>query len=58
LTTTVDHVLVRELAKRQDSDPQLAAMKKYLVKGELPLYKEKARQLVLNKPQFEIIDGG
>jgi len=57
LTTTVDQTQVSETAERQDSDPQLVEMKKYLVKGELPLDEEKARQLVLSKPQFEIIDG-
>ena len=42
LTTTVDQTQVSETAERQDSDPQLVEMKKYLVKGELPLDEEKA----------------
>jgi len=43
------------MAEHQDSDPQLVEMKKYLVKGELPFDEEKARKLVVSKPQFETI---
>ena len=46
-----------ELGERQDLDPQLAAMKKYLVLGELPLDEQRARELILSKVQYEVIDG-
>jgi len=57
LTAPIDQSQVKETAERQNSDPQLVEMKKYLVNDELPLDEGKARQLVLSKPPFDIIDG-
>ena len=48
---------MRGLGERQDLDPQLATMKKYLMKDKLPLDEQKAKELILSKPQFEVIDG-
>ena len=44
------------MAEYQDTDPDLKALKSYLVHGELPGEK-KAREFVLGRSQFEVIDG-
>lgn len=50
LSTAFDQLQVSGLGEHQDSNPQLVTMKKYLVWGELPLDKQKAKDLVLSKP--------
>ena len=44
------------MAEYQDADTDLKALKSYLVHGELPGEK-KAREFVLGRSQFEVIDG-
>ena len=46
----------QELGAKQDGDPSLQAIKHYLRTGELPTDEQKARGLVLSRPQFEIVD--
>ena len=48
--------LRQELGAKQDSDPSLQAIKHYLRTGELPTHEQTARELVLFRPQFEIVD--
>lgn len=44
------------LASRQDSDVGLKRIKQYLLDNKLPDQEEKARELTLNKAQYEVID--
>ena len=55
LTTTGDED-ADGLASRQDSDGELKVIKQYLLDNKLPDQEEKARELTLNKAQYEVID--
>ena len=46
----------RDLGIKQDDDPNLKAIKHYLKTNELPSDERVARELVLSRPRFEIID--
>ena len=54
--TTSEEENAESLASRQDSDVELNIIKQYLLDNKLPDQEEKARELVLNKAQFEVID--
>ena len=47
---------MKELGAKQDDDPSLLVIKRYLLAKELPSDEKVARELVLSGPQFEIID--
>ena len=46
----------QEFGAKQDGDPSLQVIKHYLRTGELPDDEQRARELVLSRPQFEILD--
>ena len=54
--TTSEEENAESLASRQDSDVELNIIKQYLLDNKLPDQEEKARELVLNKAQFEVIN--
>ena len=54
--TTNDDENAESLASRQDSDVELKIIKQYLLDNKLPDQEEKARELTLNKAQYEVID--
>ena len=56
LTTTDDEGDAESLASWQDVDVELAMIKWYLLANELPDEEGKARELILNKSQYEVID--
>ena len=45
------------MAEYQDADPDLKALKLYLLHGELLEEEKKAREFVLGRSQIEVIDG-
>ena len=45
------------MAEYQDADTDLKVLKSYLLHGELPREEKKAREFVLGRSQFEVIDG-
>ena len=47
---------VESLASRQDSDVELKMIKQYVLDNKLLDQEEKARELTLNKAQYEVID--
>ena len=47
---------MKELGAKQDDDPSLLVIKRYLLAKDLPSDEKVARELVLSGPQFEIID--
>ena len=54
--TTNDDDNTESLASQQDSDVELKIIKQYLLDHKLPDQEEKARELTLNKAQYEVID--
>ena len=54
--TTNDDENAESVASRQDSDVELKIIKQYLLDNKLPDQEEKARELTLNKAQYEVID--
>ena len=54
--TTSENQEVESLESRQDSDVELGMIKQYLLYNKLPDQEEKARELALNKAQYEVID--
>ena len=44
------------MAKQQDTDPDLRALKLYILQGDLPADQKKAKEFVLGRSMFKVVD--